>query len=316
MAFPTYNGARFLREALTSILGQTHRDVTLLCLDDASSDDSAAIAASLGVRVLRNEQRLGLAANWNRALDLCESEFLVIAHQDDVYAPQFLERMIGVLDRHPNAFAAHCKSLAIDEHGHEIADPAARFKESFWPRGEHECETQLAALRRGNFVIAPSVMLRMPARLRFDERYQFVTDWDYWLRGLLAGAPLIGLNERLVSFRRHPETATLASERTMRRYEEELELLRQLNARVPAPHPYRALENNLLAGFVRRLAEGDRDGARTLLRFGAGLVPGFARSPRALLMRLALPLGRTGGTLLRHGESLFLRLNDRGRRRS
>jgi hypothetical protein len=124
---------------------------------------------------------------------------------------------------------------------------------------------------------------------------------------------MIGLNERLVSFRRHPETATLASERSMRRYEEELQLLREIDARVPAAHPYRALENNLLTGFARRLADGDRDGARALLRFGIERVPSFSRSARARLMRSALPFGKAGGASLRMAERLFLRLYNRRR---
>jgi len=313
VAIPAYNGARFLREAITSILGQTWRELTVTCIDDASADDSAAVADSMGVRVVRNPSRIGLAANWNRALDLCETEFLVIAHQDDVYAPQFIERMIATLDRHPRAFAAHCKSTAIDEDGREIEDPAALFKERFWPRGEKEVETELTTLRRGNYVIAPAVMLRMPAAGRFNEAYEFVTDWDYWLRGLLDGKTMIGLNERLVSFRRHAATATLASERSMRRYEEELQLLRELDARVPAKNPYRALENNLLTGFARRLAEGDRDGANTLLRFGAERVPSFSNSARAHLMRGTLPFGKAGGASLRLAERLFLRLYNRRR---
>jgi glycosyltransferase involved in cell wall biosynthesis len=313
VAIPTYNGARFLRESITSILGQTCRELTVICIDDASSDDSAGVAESVGVRVARNPSRIGLAANWNRALDLCETEFLVIAHQDDVYAPQFIERMIETLDRHPPAFAAHCKSTVIDEDGREIEDPAALFKERFWPRGKKEVEAEITTLRNGNYVIAPAVMMRMPAAGRFNETYEFVTDWDYWLRGLLDGKPMIGLNERLVSFRRHAETATLASERSMRRYEEELQLLREIDERVPATHPYRALENNLLTGFARRLADGDRDGARTLLRFGVKRVPSFSRSARARLMRSALPFGKAGGALLRTAERLFLRLYNRQR---
>lgn len=309
VAIPTYNGARFLPETIRSLRAQTLGDFSLLVIDDASSDGSAQIAGSTGVRVERNAQRLGLAANWNRALDLCQSEYLVIAHQDDVYEPTFLATMLALIDEHPRAIAAHCKAEAIDEHGRAIAHPAALYKDRFWPRGARvvERDDELAILRQGNYVIAPSAMLRMSLvrqRGPFDERFAFVTDWEYWLRALVAGDTLAGLAERLVRFRRHEETATRASERSMQRYEEELVLLRELDARVPAAHPYRPLENNLLADFVVRLSSGDRGGAAALLDFAAARVPQFAY---ASLMRAALHGGRAGGQLLRLAQSVYLR---------
>ncbi|HYR27673.1 MAG TPA: glycosyltransferase [Thermoanaerobaculia bacterium] len=309
VAIPVYNGARFLAEAIRTLIAQQH--ATVIVLDDASTDDSVAIARGFdGVRVVENRERVGLAGNWNRALALCESEYLVIAHQDDVYAPRFVERLADMLDRHPRAFAAHCKADTIDEHGRPTRDPAALYKDRFWPRGapevEREPEDEIAVLRRGNYVIAPAVMLRMKDAAtigRFDARYDFVTDWDYWLRGLFAGKTLAGLSERLISFRRHAGTATRVNERTLRRYEEELQLLRALEARVPAKQPYRPLENNLLSDFARRLASGDRDGAAALLQFAREHGLG-----RAGLMRAALAGGRAAGAALQLAQALYVRL--------
>jgi hypothetical protein len=139
----------------------------------------------------------------------------------------------------------------------------------------------------------------------FDTRYTFVTDWEYWLRALRAGDTLVGVSERLVRFRRHEGTATRDSERSLRRYEEELELLRELDARLPAPRPFRALEQNLLADFVARLAAGDREGAAALLRFGQERVPRFRY---ALPLRAALAAGRPAGRLLQLAQAAYLRI--------
>ena len=309
VAIPVYNGARFLADAIRSLLVQ--KNAMVLVIDDASSDDSVAIARGFSdVRVVENEQRLGLAGNWNRAIELCTTEYLVIAHQDDVYEPQFVEQLADVLDRHPRAFAAHCKASTIDEHGRATRDPAALYKDRFWPRGvaeyEREPSDEIAVLRQGNYVIAPAVMLRMKdvaAIGRFDARYDFVTDWDYWLRGLFAGRTLAGLNQRLMSFRRHANTATRLNERTLRRYEEESQLLLDLNGRSPAKNAFRPLENNLLSDFARRLASGDRAGAEALLRFARE--HGLAR---ARLMRAALPGGRAAGAVMQLAQALYVRL--------
>lgn len=312
VAIPSYSGARFIGETLASLRAQTMRDFDLVVLDDASSDDTAAIAASFAdVRVIRNSERLGLAANWNAALTICETPYLVIAHQDDVYRPRFVATLLAALEAHPRAIAAHCKAATIDEHGLPIAHPAGVFKDRFWPRGaelvEREPAAELAVLRQGNYVIAPSAMLRMALvrkRGAFDVRYAFVTDWEYWLRAVAAGDTLVGVGARLVRFRRHEATATRASERSLRRYEEELELLGELHARVPATHPFRPLENNLLADFVARLSAGDRDGAAALLAFARDRVPHFAY---AALMGAALHGGRAGGLLLQLAQAAYLR---------
>ena len=125
VVIPMCNGARFLGETIASLRAQTIGDFPLICIDDASADDSVDVAQAAGVTVLRNEQRQGLAANWNRAIEATQTEYFVIAHQDDVYEPEYLATMLRVLESHPRAFAAHCKARTIDEDGRPTAHPAA-----------------------------------------------------------------------------------------------------------------------------------------------------------------------------------------------
>lgn len=313
VVIPVFNGSRFLRRTIDSLRAQTIRDFPLICIDDASTDDSMAIAHTAGVPVLQNRERRGLAANWNRAIDVADTEYFVIAHQDDVYEPAYLETMLRVIEPRPRAFAVHCKVQTIDERGETTAHPAALFKERFWTSDdpmEREPRAEVSMLQRGNYVVAPTVLFRRSAVMRvgpFNERYAFVTDWEYWMRGALAGFTFPGVQERLVSFRRHEETATRAHERTMRRYEEELELLQWLDALRPGARAYAAIENTLLADFVERLASGDREGARTLALFAKRRVPRFAGSFRERVMRTALAGGTVAGRALRAAEYAYLR---------
>src|ERR1043166_6594203 len=112
---PVWNGARHLREALESLRG--HR---VVCVDDASTDDSIAIAQTCGADVVRNDAHQGLAANWNRCLALATTPFFAIAHQDDVYESGWAEAMLALLDAHPRAFIAHCKTTSIDDGGRPL----------------------------------------------------------------------------------------------------------------------------------------------------------------------------------------------------
>ena len=73
VCIPVFNGAEYLEACLTSVVAQTHTDIEILIVDDGSTDESLRIigqfeAADSRVRLLRNEQNLGLARNWQHCI--------------------------------------------------------------------------------------------------------------------------------------------------------------------------------------------------------------------------------------------------------
>ena len=307
IVMPVYNGARHLREAIASLL-----PARVIVVDDASTDDSIAIARACGVEVVQNDHRLGLAANWNRCVELVTTPFFVIAHQDDVYEPGFAPAMRALLEQHPRAFIAHCKTMAIDDDGRAIATPAARYKESLWPRVdpyEEGAEAGLRRLARGNFIVAPAVMFRTEA-VRAIGRFsplEFVPDWEYWMRGLLAGYTIAGTHRRLVRFRRHAATATRALERTLDRYREEIAVQRWIEREAKIPAQFATVSRIVLSEIAAALAAGDRARAAELLSFARTEVPGFRGTAASALVNLAIASGRLGGRAMLAAQALALR---------
>jgi glycosyltransferase involved in cell wall biosynthesis len=105
---PVRDGARFLREALDSVLAQTLADFELLVVDDGSEDETPAILASVGderLRVLRQE-RLGLVPALNRAVAEARAPLLARMDADDVSLPERLERQAAYLDARPDVALA------------------------------------------------------------------------------------------------------------------------------------------------------------------------------------------------------------------
>ncbi|HEV2720182.1 MAG TPA: glycosyltransferase [Thermoanaerobaculia bacterium] len=302
---PIWNGARHLREALASLLQQGAR---VVCVDDASTDDSAAFVRASGVELVQNEQRLGLAGNWNRCMALVTTPFFVLAHQDDVYEPNYAATMLALIEQHPRAFIAHCKTTAIDHDGRAISTPAARYKESLWPQDdpyEESGDPGLRRLARGNFIVAPSVVFRTDAARAIGpfSPFAFVTDWEYWLRGLLAGYTIAGTQRRLVRFRRHAETATHALERTLDRYREEIALQQWIEREARIPAQYATVSRIVLSEIAAALAAGDRGRAAELLSFGRAEIPRFP----AALAGLAIRSGKFGGRALLAAQAVALR---------
>jgi glycosyltransferase involved in cell wall biosynthesis len=319
---PTYNGARHLAQTVRSLLSQEAADFRLVCVDDASTDGSPDLVASFGdprITVLENPVRLGITRNWNRALAEVTGSSFLIAHQDDLYEPAFLGTLAAALDARQDAFIAHCHATAIDEDGRPFRSPAEEYKKAFWPAGasyERRGEAELRALLRGNYINCPSVLYRTSAASvigRFGERWEFVPDWEYWFRGVLAGFTVTGVNAPLLRYRRHA-SATRGHETSLRRYREEIELLawaaealRAQGVETRADARDSPVRKTLVADFSARLQRGDGAGARSLIDFARKNLPGFERSRLDVMLTAALALGAPGGWLLRAAIASVLR---------
>lgn len=105
---PVYNGANFIRECIESVLGQTYRNLEHVILDNASTDDTGAIAAEFAakdsrVRVHRNQRTLPMVENWNRSMKLASdaASYVKILHADDAMYPECLAKMIALAQADP-----------------------------------------------------------------------------------------------------------------------------------------------------------------------------------------------------------------------
>jgi glycosyltransferase involved in cell wall biosynthesis len=120
-----FNGARYLREALDSLLAQTFDDLEVLVLDNASTDDTPAICASYverdaRVRYVRHRTNVGVVQNFNSAFRLTVGEYFKWAAHDDVCAPDFLRRCVDVLDADETVVLACPRVAGIDENGDRV----------------------------------------------------------------------------------------------------------------------------------------------------------------------------------------------------
>jgi glycosyltransferase involved in cell wall biosynthesis len=104
VVLPVYNGADHLRHSIGSVLGQTHRSLEILVVDDGSTDDSATVARSFvdsRVRILA-QARAGAAAARNRGLALARGHFFAFLDADDTWEPGKTQRQLAMLAGHPD----------------------------------------------------------------------------------------------------------------------------------------------------------------------------------------------------------------------
>ena len=122
---PAYK-RRFLHEAIDSILSQTYHDFELIIVDDNSPEKLKEVIEEFHderITYHHNEQNIGgknLVAAWNHAMEFANGEWCVLASDDDIYAPDFLETMMSLVEKYPKVDLFHCRISEINERGEII----------------------------------------------------------------------------------------------------------------------------------------------------------------------------------------------------
>ena len=219
---------------------QSDPDWTAIVVDDASPDPGAekmlAALRDRRVRYVRNEQNLGVAANFNRCLELgaAGAEIVTVFHADDELEPGYVAAVRAAHRRFPEATCVAPRVTVIDGKGMPTRTLGDSVKRLLWPR---ELPTTLvgdeglARLMHGLFFYCPSVSYRVALLpgLRFDERWQQVMDLDLYARTLLDGGSIVLVPDRVYRYRRHGDTMTAQNSRSLVRLEEEVAVCREVS---------------------------------------------------------------------------------------
>jgi GT2 family glycosyltransferase len=209
------DGERYVKAAVRSILGQTTSDLELLVVDDASTDGTPAVLEGIRdprLQVLRNDERVGLAASLNRALDEAGGRYVARLDADDVALPRRLERQLARIRATPGTIVlgtAVCELAGNGSPGMVHAMPATpiavRWHLLFSSPFFHPTVlVEREALERGRF--------------RYDPTFLESEDYDLWSR-MLAEGEGANLSEALVLYRVHPAQASRSRRELQRSFQ-------------------------------------------------------------------------------------------------
>lgn len=219
IVIPFWGEPALLYDAVDSVLAQTDVRWRLTVVDDCYPDESVPeYFHQLGdtrVRYLRNEQNVGITENFRRAVNLSQSDYLVIMGCDDMLLPNFLEVARATIAAVPAADVVQLGVQVIDERG-EIALPLVdRVKQRLLaPRGSgiHVLcgEAMATSLIRGDWLYWPSLIFRRSALHGVDFRDEFTIIQDLaFLMDIAFRGGTLAFNPALAfSYRRHTESAS------------------------------------------------------------------------------------------------------------
>jgi Glycosyl transferase family 2 len=211
---PVYNGEKYVRESLDSILAQTYPHTEILVMDDASTDGTPAILQSYAgrIRVVRQPQNRGIYANANDGIAMARGEYIAVYHADDVYEPVMVEREVEFLERYREAGAVFSSMTFIgprsEEFGQLELPPAVR--------GSRPLDFTVifnALLHRTNQILmCPTAMVRAAVHrdvgVYRQDQFRNTSDMEMWLR-ISQKYPIGILEERLLRYRHFHDSSSL-----------------------------------------------------------------------------------------------------------
>ena len=217
---PSYNKARFVEAALESVSRQAFRDFEFIIIDDCSTDGSRDVIASwiersgLNCRFIEHRVNRGVCKTCNEVVALAKGKYLAGLGADDRWHPEFLRRMVEVMEGLPNDTAIlYCDAERIDEDGRRQPLTELETHLGPLPRPHGKVFHSLLAV---NYIPALAALTRLDcirALGGYDEGL-FVEDWDMHLR-LAEKYDIAFLPERLAQYRilsdsmsRSPESRT------------------------------------------------------------------------------------------------------------
>lgn len=185
VVIPCYNGARYLGQAIDSVLNQTYSDYEIVVVDDGSTDATAQVVAGYGdkVRYLYQENQ-GLPAARNRGVASSTGDYLTFLDADDLLLPNKLARQVAALEAEPRLGLVASGYQCIDENGWVLGDQRP------W-NGRPTIDPMTVLI--GGLTVVHAVLLRRFWFDRvggFDPSFRYSEDMDLWYRLCLAGCPM------------------------------------------------------------------------------------------------------------------------------
>jgi len=202
VVIPAHNAARFVPRCLGSVFAQTLKPAEVIVVDDGSTDDTAALAAALGARVV-SQANGGIASARNTGIQNASGEWIAFLDADDLWAPEKLERQVARI--RPDTVLVYTGLRIFDDQGirseQRAVDPAAAKK----------------MLRYCNPIAPSAALLKREAVVQiggFRKGLDACEDWGLWFR-LLPLGQFESVPEPLTDYYVHPKSLSANPEKML-----------------------------------------------------------------------------------------------------
>lgn len=200
IVMPSFNQARFVREALDSVLSQDHAPLEVLVVDGGSRDGTIEILKEYGDRIAWiSEPDRGQSDAINKGFRRASGEIVAWLNTDDRYAPGAVRAAVAALEQRPEAALVYGDGELIGEDGRLLGTFPATQDFDLWK-----------LVWVSDYIMQPTVFMRREALAAvgyLDESLHYAMDWDLWVR-LACRWPAVRLGRVLAQTREYAATKT------------------------------------------------------------------------------------------------------------
>jgi glycosyltransferase involved in cell wall biosynthesis len=193
-----YNGEKYLRDAIESILNQTFTDFEFIIVNDGSTDTSFEIIKSYNderIKIINNEKNIGLTKSLNKALKVARGEYIARQDADDISLPNRFEEQLKYLEKHPEVALLGTSVSHIEENGKItgknilLANPSIDdfLKDNLFKHGSTMFKKEIVNKLGG-----------------YNDLFKYAQDYELWLR-IAKHFEVRGLAQLLYKIRSHNE---------------------------------------------------------------------------------------------------------------
>lgn len=216
IVLPVYNGEKYLRESLDSVLKQTVSDWELIIVDDCSTDDSLKIAKEYAakdsrIQVIHNEKNSKLPHSLNIGFAATKGEYLTWTSDDNHFLPQALEKMRDYLEQHKDIPLMCARMYTIDDDGEKLVSKA--FPNAEFPSFDSGSLFSWCSIG-ACFMYRRCVLEGVG---EYDEALFGTEDYDYWLRIYEHYNKIGYIPDFLYEYRYHKKSLTMAQSDMVRK---------------------------------------------------------------------------------------------------
>lgn len=200
-----YNGEKYIREAVKSILFQTFWNWELIIVDDCSSDRTGATLKLYEelddrIRIVTNEKNLKLQASLNKAISLARGKYIARMDADDMALPERLEKQYAFMEENPDTALSSCRYMTFTDGVMSSGGGGSR----------GDCESVKALLLVTNPILHPGVIIRNSVlrELEYDTDFTCTEDLELWSRMAKKNYKMAIQDEYLMIYRIHKKQIT------------------------------------------------------------------------------------------------------------
>lgn len=185
VCIPVYNGERFIKKSIESVLNQTYSNFELLIIDNCSTDDTVSIVKSFNdkrIRFIQNETNLGMIGNWNKCIKESKGKYINIVCADDRLKEDCLEKKVKMMTENDDVVFVFSGTDVIDETGKVILKRNGLKRTGVYSG----MKIFKKSLRTRNIFGEPTNVLFNKDMIDSDVIYSgdlpYSPDWEFWLR--------------------------------------------------------------------------------------------------------------------------------------